>query len=870
MGVALFVNIEPTWAHGTLSSPASRVYSCFLEGPESPTSAACQYAVSVGGTQPLYDWNEVNIGDANGRHRELIPDGKLCSANRAKYAAFDTPRADWPATVVQSGDYTFKFAATAPHPGYFELYITKDGYDPTQPLKWSDLEQFAVVSDPPLVNGAYEFQATIPARTGRHVIYAIWQRTDSPEAFYACSDVVFQASGGGEPAPTVTPTPDAGVCSAPAWNAAVAYVGGDVVSHNGHEWRAKWWTRGEEPGTTGQWGVWEDLGACSGGTAPTPIPPTATPSATSTPVPPTATPQPTNTPVPPTATPQPTSTPVPPTATPQPTSTPVPPTPTPGGVCSAPAWDANAVYTSGDVVSHNGHEWRAKWWTQGEEPGTTGQWGVWEDLGPCSVGSTPTPVSPTATPTATPIQTPSPTPTNMAPQAFLPLILQSKPQTPTPTATGTPVSPTATPTPTPTATSTPASPTATPTPTPTPTATPTVPPSSDYIVVGYYPSWGVYDSDYHVMDIDASKLTHINYAFANISNDGRCVLGDPYADVDKFYPGDSWDAGALRGSFNQLRLLKEQYPHLKVLISIGGWTWSGKFSDVALTDASRQAFVQSCIDLFIKGEFGGSYGTHPGIFDGIDIDWEYPVEGGLTPGRPEDKQNYTLLLAEFRNQLDALSAQTGQPYLLTIAGGAGPTIINNMELAQMQQYLDFINIMTYDFHGDWENVTNFNAPLYYSPNDPSEDPINFNVHAAVQNYINAGVPREKLVLGLPFYGRSWTEVSPGPNGDGLYQPAGRVGPGTWENGMLDYADIVANYEPTYQKFFHPQAQVPWLFNGTTFITYDDPDTIVRKVQYLKAEGLRGAMFWELSEDVRGVPAPPTSLLYTLHEALQSP
>nr|WP_290665393.1 glycosyl hydrolase family 18 protein [Ardenticatena sp.] len=817
VGLAFWANEQVAWAHGTLSSPPSRVYSCFLEGPESPTSAACQYAVSVGGTQPLYDWNEINIADANGRHQELIPDGKLCSANRAKYAAFDAPRTDWPATVVQSGLYTFRFAATAPHPGFFELYITKDGYDPTQPLAWSDLEQFAVVSNPPLVDGAYVFEAAIPTRTGRHVIYTIWQRTDSPEAFYACADVIVQA-GGSDPVPTATPTSPADVCSAPAWSAVVAYVAGDVVSHNGHEWRAKWWTRGEEPGTTGQWGVWEDLGACSGSGTPAP---TATPVAT-------------NTPVPPTATPVATSTPVPPTATPIVTATPTPPT----GVCSAPAWDASAVYTGGDVVSHNGHEWRAKWWTRGEEPGTTGQWGVWEDLGACSGSGTPVP-------TATPIPTNTPVP-----------------PTATPIATSTPAPPTSTPI----ATSTPVPPT----PTPLPTSTPTVPPTNDYVVVGYYPAWAVYARNYHVMDIDASKLTHINYAFANISNDGRCVLGDSYADVDKFYPGDSWDAGALRGSFNQLRLLKEQYPHLKVLISIGGWTWSGKFSDVASTDASRKAFVQSCIDLFIKGEFGGAYGTHPGIFDGIDIDWEYPVEGGLTPGRPEDKQNYTLLLAEFRRQLDALEAQTGQQYLLTIAGGAGPKVINNMELAQMQQYLDFINIMTYDFHGGWENVTNFNAPLYYSSRDPSEDPINFNMHAAVQNYIDAGVPREKLVLGLPFYGRSWTNVTPGPNGDGLYQPAGRVGPGTWEDGVLDYADILANYEPTYQKFFHAQAQVPWLFNGTTFVTYDDADTIVRKVQYLKAEGLRGAMFWELSGDVRGVPAPPNSLLYTLHQVLQSP
>ncbi|HEY1016076.1 MAG TPA: lytic polysaccharide monooxygenase [Herpetosiphonaceae bacterium] len=195
-------------AHGSLQSPLSRTYGCFLEGPESPDSAACQAAVALGGTQALYDWNEVNIGDAAGRHRELIPDGKLCSAGRDKYRGFDLARADWPASQLTSGaGHTFAYRATAPHRGTFEFYVTRNGYNPAAPLRWSDLESapFLRVTNPPLINGSYIIDGALPAgKSGRHLIYSIWQRSDSPEAFYTCSDVVF---GGGTSTPTATPRP---------------------------------------------------------------------------------------------------------------------------------------------------------------------------------------------------------------------------------------------------------------------------------------------------------------------------------------------------------------------------------------------------------------------------------------------------------------------------------------------------------------------------------------------------------------------------------------------------------------------------------------------------------------------------------------
>ncbi|PJE94872.1 chitin-binding protein [Streptomyces carminius] len=189
----------PAAAHGSLTDPVSRVAACHAEGPEAPRSAACKALVAAGGTQPLYDWNEVNIADAAGHHRRIIPDGELCSAGRDKYKGLDLPRSDWPATPMTAGDHTFRYRATAPHKGTFELYITRAGYDPAKPLAWSDLEPepFAKVTGPRLENGSYVFSGTVPERSGRHLVYSVWQRSDSPEAFYTCSDVVFGGGNGG-------------------------------------------------------------------------------------------------------------------------------------------------------------------------------------------------------------------------------------------------------------------------------------------------------------------------------------------------------------------------------------------------------------------------------------------------------------------------------------------------------------------------------------------------------------------------------------------------------------------------------------------------------------------------------------------------
>ncbi|WP_282693768.1 lytic polysaccharide monooxygenase, partial [Streptomyces sp. CC208A] len=219
VALAGFAGAAPASAHGSMTDPVSRVAACYAEGPESPSSAACRAAVAASGTQAFYDWNGVNIGDAAGRHRELIPDGKLCSAGNDTYRGLDLARADWPATKLTAGPRTFRYKGTAPHKGTFALYVTKDGYDPSKPLAWSDLEErpFLTVTDPGMRDGDYVFEGTVPEKSGRHLVYSIWQRSDSPEAFYTCSDVVFGGESGGGAAPSASvSTPPSASPTSPA------------------------------------------------------------------------------------------------------------------------------------------------------------------------------------------------------------------------------------------------------------------------------------------------------------------------------------------------------------------------------------------------------------------------------------------------------------------------------------------------------------------------------------------------------------------------------------------------------------------------------------------------------------------------------
>ena len=353
--------------------------------------------------------------------------------------------------------------------------------------------------------------------------------------------------------------------------------------------------------------------------------------------------------------------------------------------------------------------------------------------------------------------------------------------------------------------------------------------------------------------LPAAELTHINYAFANISPAGAMVLGNPCIDVGAC---DSTAAlpDTLGGNLAALAQVKRAHPQLRVLVSVGGWTWSGRFSDIALTDSTRRAFVTSAVELFLR--------KWPGLFDGFDVDWEFPVAGGLASNaaRPEDRANYTLLLAELRRQLDAESARTGRKYTLTIALNAHAPRNDRVELDRLVPLLDWINVMTYDFHGG-SPIANFNAPLHSPAGDPAPS---YNVDSSVAMYLAAGVPAEKLVVGVPFYGRAFGGV--GPAHDGLLQPALAPPPPDVTTGGMNYRQIVAKQLETkgFTRHWDPIAEVPWLYNPTTgaWITYDDKQSIAAKAAYVHDHALGGIMIWELSGDEEGLLTREVSRILT--------
>ncbi|HEX2499362.1 MAG TPA: glycoside hydrolase family 18 protein [Actinomycetes bacterium] len=393
------------------------------------------------------------------------------------------------------------------------------------------------------------------------------------------------------------------------------------------------------------------------------------------------------------------------------------------------------------------------------------------------------------------------------------------------------------------------------------------PTTRDYAQVGYFIQWGIYGRNFLVKNLDtsgiAAKLTHINYAFGNVSADGRCFeanipgQGDAWADYQTRFSAEQTVSGVadefsqpLAGNFNQLRQLKAKYPQLRVHMALGGWTWSKYFSDAALTEESRRAFVSSCIDLFIKGDLPvlgepqGGPGVAAGVFDGFDLDWEWPGSEGNAGNiiRPEDKQNFTLLLAEFRRQLDAYGAQTGKHYGLTAFLPAAPSKIDaGFEVDRIFDYLDFATVQGYDFHGTWEATTNHQSQLFSPRRDP--EPARFSLDLAVGTLLDRGAPAPKIVIGIPYYGRGWTGV-PSTN-RGLYQPSTGPAAGTWEAGVDDYKVLKTKPGVRFRDLAHGAY---WFYDGSNWWSYDDPLTVARKAAYVKVRGLGGTMVWSLDAD----------------------
>lgn len=359
-------------------------------------------------------------------------------------------------------------------------------------------------------------------------------------------------------------------------------------------------------------------------------------------------------------------------------------------------------------------------------------------------------------------------------------------------------------------------------------------------IVGYYAGWKP-DTV-----VDARDLTVINYAFAFVAPDGSLVLDD---------------AAREEGAFAKLRALKGRNPDLRLMVSVGGWTRSNRFSDTAADPVRRAAFVATSI-AFLRRH----------AFDGIDIDWEYPGDIGhpCPPGetcqRPEDKRNFGVLARELRAALDAAGRADGKRYLATIAAGADEKFLlddgSAAWLRELAASLDWINLMSYDYHGSWERVAGFNAPLRHDPADPAGP----HVEASVKRLLDQGIPARQLTLGLPFYGKGWSGCAAGPRGDGLYQPcAGLAAGSAAESFDFSYLtgggylgrDAQGRYTVAGRGFvrhWNAAAGVPYLYDPVTgvFITYDDETSIAAKLDLAKAYGLRGAMYWELGADRHGV------------------
>ncbi|MFI2778509.1 glycoside hydrolase family 18 protein [Streptomyces sp. ALB3] len=391
-----------------------------------------------------------------------------------------------------------------------------------------------------------------------------------------------------------------------------------------------------------------------------------------------------------------------------------------------------------------------------------------------------------------------------------------------------------------------------------------------YRTVGYFTQWGVYGRDFQVKDLEtsgtAAKLTHINYAFGNVSAEGRCFTGNVPGEADAWAdyarPLDAagsvdgvadTDTQPLAGNFNQLRELKAEHPGLKVMISLGGWSWSTHFSDAARTAASRKALVSSCIDLYIKGNLPqdgarGGEGAAAGLFDGIDLDWEWPGSAGDTDTvfRPEDKRNFTALVHEFRTQLDAY-AKSGRKggtkpkhYELSAFVPTAPAKIDaGFDVPRIMRDFDFVNLQGYDFHVSGEATTAQQSALYARGD--------FSVDQTVRDWIRRGAPARKLVMGMPFYGQGWTGVTGG--GDGLGQPAASPAPATYAPGYEDYKAL-RKLADSGQYTVHRDTRNghAWLFDGNTLWTYDDPQVLRAKTSYIRERGLGGAMFWSLDGD----------------------
>ncbi|MGA2167805.1 MAG: glycosyl hydrolase family 18 protein [Terracidiphilus sp.] len=398
-------------------------------------------------------------------------------------------------------------------------------------------------------------------------------------------------------------------------------------------------------------------------------------------------------------------------------------------------------------------------------------------------------------------------------------------------------------------------------------------PNHGKILGGYFEEWSIYYAGYNIANLQqngvADKLTHLIYAFANVTTTPApsCAIADSWADYSTPYLPSVSGApytGPLYGNFAAIQQLKQLHPNLKVLISMGGASAANTaaFVTAASTEAGRQALASSCIDMFVQGNFAPGI-TAPGLFDGFNIDWEFPTA--------TDTENFTALLKEFRTQLDALGKTTGKQYVLSFDGPAGAQNYVNIDLKQAAGQVDFITIDGYNYAGSWDTQTNDASPLF----DDRQDPLygqGLDIDSTVNAYLKAGVPPYKYTMGVPLYGAGWTGVpnvnhglyqnSTGPSpvpladGKGLCTDLSGNTPGCdplLTPGVATYATLTNLAANGYNAWFDWRRIAVSLYDPAleTFYTYDDPDTAFLKMLYVDVKvpgGLGGAYVWALKDD----------------------
>ncbi|OAQ59046.1 chitinase 1 precursor [Pochonia chlamydosporia 170] len=348
-----------------------------------------------------------------------------------------------------------------------------------------------------------------------------------------------------------------------------------------------------------------------------------------------------------------------------------------------------------------------------------------------------------------------------------------------------------------------------------------------YVNSVYFTNWGIYARNFPPASLPVRQISHVLYAFVSPSTDGTINSIDSWADLQKHYDGDSWNTvgNNAYGCVKQLFSLKKANRKLKVILSIGGWTLSTNFPAAASTETTRATFAKSAVDMM--KDWG---------FDGIDVDWEYPRD-------ETQAQNMVLLLQQIRNTLDdyAKKFAPSHHFQLSIAAPAGREHYSKLKMAELGRILDYVNLMAYDYAGQWGKYSGHASNLYPAPDNPNATP--FNTDAAVTAYINGGVPASKIVLGMPTYGRSFEQT------EGIGRPFAGVGGGSWENGIWDYRSLpTAGATLRYDDV----AVANYTYNSATkeLISYDSPESVRAKVGYIHGRNLGGSMFWEASGDRR--------------------